>query len=72
MIAKRHAQYGQTNLRRMEAASLRWSDIDLKASTFTVQDTKNREVHTLPMTNFLSDKKTNATYFRFFTEADAH
>ncbi len=42
-----------TGLRRMEAASLCWSDIDFKARTFTVQDTKNREVHTLPMTDFL-------------------
>ena len=42
-----------TGLRRMEAASLRWPDIDFKAKTFTVQDTKNREIHTLPMTDFL-------------------
>ncbi|VEG92508.1 tyrosine-type recombinase/integrase [Legionella spiritensis] len=42
-----------TGLRRMEAASLLWRDIDFKAKTFTVQDTKNREVHTLPMSDFL-------------------
>ncbi len=42
-----------TGLRRMEAASLCWNDIDFKAKTFTVQDTKNREIHTLPMTDFL-------------------
>lgn len=42
-----------TGLRRMEAASLRWTDVDFKAKTFTVQDTKNREIHTLPMTDFL-------------------
>ncbi len=37
----------------MEAASLRWNDVDFKAKTFTVQDTKNREIHTLPMSDFL-------------------
>lgn len=42
-----------TGLRRMEAASLNWSDVDFKAKTFTVQDTKNREIHTLPMSDFL-------------------
>lgn len=42
-----------TGLRRMEAASLPWKDIDFKARTFTVQDTKNREIHTLPMSDYL-------------------
>ncbi|QDP72031.1 integrase family protein [Legionella israelensis] len=44
-----------TGLRRMEAASLRWKDIDFTAKTFTVQDTKNWEIHTLPMTDFLCE-----------------
>lgn len=44
-----------TGLRRMEAASLCWKDIDFKDKTFTVQDTKNREVHNLPMSDFLYD-----------------
>ncbi|CDZ79330.1 Putative prophage CPS-53 integrase [Legionella massiliensis] len=42
-----------TGLRRMEAASLSWKDIDFQAKTFTVQDTKNREIHTLPMSDVL-------------------
>jgi integrase len=42
-----------TGLRRMEAASLNWNDVDFKARTFTVHDTKNREIHTLPMSDFL-------------------
>ncbi|WED42022.1 tyrosine-type recombinase/integrase [Legionella cardiaca] len=42
-----------TGLRRMEAASLKWSDVDFKDKTFTVHDTKNREIHTLPMSDFL-------------------
>lgn len=44
-----------TGLRRMEAASLTWKDIDFKARTLTIQDTKNREIHTLPMSDFLYD-----------------
>lgn len=42
-----------TGLRKMEAATLRWSDIDLKAKTLTVPDTKNRTPHTLPLTDYL-------------------
>lgn len=42
-----------TGLRRMEAASLCWKDIDFKAKAFTVKNTKNSEIHTLPMTDFL-------------------
>lgn len=37
----------------MEAASLPWKDIDFKARTFTVQAPENREIHTLPMSDFL-------------------
>jgi integrase len=44
-----------TGLRRQEAASLRWDDVDLKAKTLTIKDTKNREPHTLPMSDFLYD-----------------
>jgi len=42
-----------TGMRKTEAASLRWEDIDLKYKTITLQDTKNREVHTLPMSDFV-------------------
>lgn len=42
-----------TGMRKMEAASLRWEDVDLKAKTITLQDTKNREIHTLPMSDFV-------------------
>lgn len=44
-----------TGMRRTEAASLRWADIDLQAKTFTLRDTKNRDSHTLPMSDFLYD-----------------
>ncbi|HAT7071648.1 TPA: tyrosine-type recombinase/integrase [Legionella pneumophila] len=42
-----------TGMRKMEAASLRWEDIDLKSKTITLQDTKNHEIHTLPMSDFV-------------------
>ncbi len=42
-----------TGMRKTEAASLRWEDIDLKDKTITLQDTKNHEVHTLPMSDFV-------------------
>lgn len=43
-----------TGLRREEALSLKWSEIDLKARTLTVLDPKNRRDHTLPMGDYLS------------------
>jgi integrase len=42
-----------TGLRRNEAATLRWKDVDLRTRMFTVQITKNREPHSLPTSDFL-------------------
>lgn len=42
-----------SGLRRSEAAQLRRADVDLKAKTLTVRDSKNREDHTLPLTDRL-------------------
>lgn len=42
-----------TGLRREEAASLEWSDIDMENRTITIRDTKNHEPLTLPITNFV-------------------
>lgn len=42
-----------TGLRREEAATLKWTDIDLNAKTLTVINTKNNEPHTLPLSDFL-------------------
>lgn len=42
-----------TGLRREEAASLQWKNIDLKAKSLTVPDPKNRQPHVLPLTDFL-------------------
>ena len=43
-----------TGLRRQEAATLKWSDIDLDDRSFTLSDTKNREPLILPLTDFIS------------------
>ena len=47
-----------TGLRRQEAARLAWDRVDLKAKTLTVVDTKNRDDHTLPLSDFLFDMLT--------------
>lgn len=41
-----------TGLRRSEALGLLWADVDFKADTFKVRDTKNKKDHTLPLTDF--------------------
>lgn len=42
-----------TGLRRHEAASLKWANVNLEGKAFTLHDTKNRDSHTLPMSDFL-------------------
>jgi integrase len=42
-------------LRRQEAATLKWADVDLKGKTLTVRNPKNRHDHTLPLSDFLFD-----------------
>lgn len=42
-----------TGLRRQEALSLQWINVDLKSKTVSVLDTKNGDTHTLPMSDFL-------------------
>ncbi|MDA8112378.1 MAG: tyrosine-type recombinase/integrase [Nitrospiraceae bacterium] len=42
-----------TGLRKNEAAGLKWADVNFKAKTLTVKDTKNGEDHTLPLSDFL-------------------
>jgi len=44
-----------TGLRKEEAARLTWQNIDFIAKTLTVTDTKNRQDHTLPLSDFLFD-----------------
>ena len=42
-----------TGARRGEAAKLRKADVDLKERTFTLVDTKNKQPHTLPLSDYL-------------------
>ncbi len=42
-----------TGLRKNEALRLKWTDIDLKDKSLTVQDTKNHEDHALPLSDYL-------------------
>jgi integrase len=42
-----------TGLRRQEAAQLQWNQVDLKDKTLKILDTKNRESHTLPLSDYL-------------------
>jgi integrase len=44
-----------TGLRRQEAATLQWEQIDLKNKTLTVIDTKNHNRHILPLSNYLHE-----------------
>jgi integrase len=44
-----------TGLRRTEAATLEWKNVDFKDRTFTVPDTKNKLPHTLPMSDAIYD-----------------
>ncbi|MDH3467593.1 MAG: integrase family protein [Gammaproteobacteria bacterium] len=42
-----------TGLRRREADSLRWDNINLREGTLTVLETKNGDPHTLPLSDYL-------------------
>jgi integrase len=54
-----------SGLRRTEAATLKFEQIDFTQKTFTINNTKNHESHTLPLSDFLYDlflnRKKNAT-----------
>lgn len=42
-----------TGLRKNEALSLAWRDVDITGKTFTIRQTKNGKPHTLPMSDFI-------------------
>ena len=42
-----------TGCRREEVLSLKWSNIDFKLKTLMVEDTKNKEQHVLPLSDYL-------------------
>jgi integrase len=64
-----------TGLRKNEAATLKWENIDFKHRTLTVLDTKNRDPHTLPLSDFLFDllkvRKTHSQCIWVFEGADS-
>lgn len=63
-----------TGLRKNEAATLKWDNIDFKHRTLIVLDTKNRDPHTLPLSDFLfnllSIRKTQSQGIWVFEGAD--
>lgn len=44
-----------TGLRRSEASQLQWGNVNFNEGTFLIPDTKNKEPHHLPMSDFLKD-----------------
>lgn len=42
-----------TGMRRSEGASLAWDQVDLRSRALVLHDTKNREDHTLPLSDFV-------------------
>lgn len=42
-----------TGLRRSEASRLEWSEVDFDSNTFTILETKNSNIHTLPLSTYL-------------------
>lgn len=42
-----------TGLRRQEAATLTWKQVDFEEGCFTITDTKNKTPHTLPLSDYL-------------------
>ena len=42
-----------TGLRRSEASRLQWDDVDFNDKTITIKETKNQQVHVLPLSDFL-------------------
>ena len=55
-----------TGLRRREASTLMWDNIDFKDHSLTIEDTKNHEAHSLPLTPFLLEvlerRKSDSAY----------
>jgi integrase len=42
-----------TGLRRSEASRLQWDDVDFEDKTLTIKETRNQQVHVLPLSDFL-------------------
>lgn len=65
-----------TGLRRREASTLKWSDIDLRKKTLTAKDTKNGSDHTLPLPTIVLEllvrRKIDATTQWVFSGSGKH
>lgn len=64
-----------TGLRRTEAATLTWDQIDFEQKIITITDTKNSEPHTLPITNYLLDlliRRKNSTGSNWVFQSPIH
>jgi integrase len=48
-----------TGLRRSEASQLTWNDVNFDEASFVIPDTKNKEPHQLPMSDYLKALLTN-------------
>jgi integrase len=42
-----------TGLRRSEASRIKWGDVDFEDKTLTINETRNHQVHVLPLSDFL-------------------
>lgn len=51
-----------SGLRRQEAATLKWEQIDLTAKTLKIIDTKNHQSHTLPLSDYIYDLLKNRRF----------
>lgn len=57
-------------LRRQKAAKLRWNQVNLKAKTLKITNTKNNETHSIPLSKYqhnllLARKKNSASDYVF-------
>ncbi|MCH8080635.1 MAG: tyrosine-type recombinase/integrase, partial [Proteobacteria bacterium] len=54
-----------TGLRKSEAASLPWEQVDFEDRSFIIKNTKNKRDHTLPMSDFVFDLLTRRHEYRY-------
>lgn len=47
--------YKHFTVSNLQAAQLKWNQVDFKRRTLTITDTKNHESHTLPLSDYLAD-----------------
>ena len=63
-----------TGMRRNEVNSLAWENVDFNARAFTLRDTKNRDDHTIAMSDFIYDiflRRRSVTQGKYVFPADS-